>query len=52
MNLSTNQPDLLIFAEILAYLPLEPGYLNAVTLKNPRPKLPVMVSTGEGLGNL
>jgi hypothetical protein len=39
MNLSTNQSDPVIFAEIFAYLALEPGYLNAMNLKNPRPAL-------------
>jgi len=43
--LSTNPPDIVIFAEILAYLPLRTQILyTTVELKDPRP---VLIGSGD-----
>ncbi|MGA9753532.1 MAG: hypothetical protein WBV23_00160 [Desulfobaccales bacterium] len=62
MNLPTNQPDMVIFAENWHTCPTELGYLNAVDLKNSRkappdngvieekPKLHAHTTAGNGNG--
>jgi hypothetical protein len=48
MNLSTIQPNLVSFAEILDIRPSEPGYLNAVNFNNPKPTPLIMLSQRKG----